>query len=69
MTGIYGMNVTEISGDKHNPAIWQFFAAVLVMNVIMLGVLGGYSWAQLRVRLGRKVGTKQALWLALGRID
>jgi hypothetical protein len=66
MTGIYGMSVSQISGDSSNPNIWQFFVAVAVMNVVVLTGLALSSWITTKLKHSRNAGFKEILSFAVG---
>jgi hypothetical protein len=67
MSGIYGMNVSQISGTDQNPNIWQFFVAVVVMNFLMVAALSTYNFIQIHMKHGRIAGVKEVLGFAVGR--
>jgi small neutral amino acid transporter SnatA (MarC family) len=69
MTGIYGMNVSQISGSDSNPNIWQFFVAVAVMNVVMVLTLAFSNWVHTIVSRGRNAGLKEVFGFAVGNIS
>jgi hypothetical protein len=66
MTGVYGMNVSQISGTSSNPNIWQFFVAVAVMNVLVVIALGAWYWISIQMKHGRSAGLKEVLGFAVG---
>jgi hypothetical protein len=66
MTGVYGMNVSQISGDNANPNIWQFFVAVAAMNVSVLIVLSLWNWLSIQLKHGRSAGLKEVVGFAVG---
>jgi hypothetical protein len=68
MSGIYGMNVSQISGSDSNPNIWQFFVAVAVMNVAVLLSLAVSNWIHTRVKHGRRAGVKEVFGFAFGNV-
>jgi len=68
MTGIYGMNVSQISGDPSNPNIWQFFVAIAVFNVVVVMAISTSVWVQIRVKHGRKAGLKEILGYSVGKV-
>jgi Mg2+ and Co2+ transporter CorA len=68
MSGIYGMNVSQISGTSSNPNIWQFFVAVIAFNVLVLLALALSAWIQIVRKHGRKAGLKEILGYSVGRI-
>ena len=68
MSGIYGMNVSQISGSSTNPNIWQFFVAVAAMNIVMVLVLALSNWVQIQLKHGRAAGVKEVLAFAVGRL-
>ena len=55
------MNVTEISGDNANPTLWQFFVAVVVMNVVVMMCLSLDAWIHVKRKYGRKAGLKETI--------
>lgn len=69
MSGIYGMNVSQISGSDSNPNIWQFFVAVAVMNVVVLISLAVSNWIHTRVKHGRRAGVKEIFGFAVGNVS
>jgi Mg2+ and Co2+ transporter CorA len=69
MSGVYGMNVSEISGSDSNPNIWQFFVAVVAMNVVVLLSLAISNWVHTMRKHGRKAGVREILGFAVGRIS
>lgn len=69
MSGIYGMNVSQISGSSSNPNIWQFFVAVAAMIVFMVMALSVSAWVQIQHKHGRKAGLKEVLKYSIGRVD
>jgi hypothetical protein len=69
ISGIYGMNVSQISGSPSNPNIWQFFVAVAVFNLGVIVVLSISSWIQIQSKHGRKAGLKEILGYSIGRVD
>jgi hypothetical protein len=66
MTGIYGMNVSQISGSSSNPNIWQFFVAVAGLNFVVLAVLAISNWISIQIKHGRAAGTKEIVRYAVG---
>ena len=66
MTGIYGMNVSQISGDPSNPNLWQFFVAVAVFNVAAVMVLAMWNWFSIQIKHGRSAGLMEVLGFAVG---
>lgn len=68
MTGIYGMNVSQISGDTSNPNIWQFFVAVAIFNAVVVIALSISVWVQIQVKHGRKAGLKEILGYSIGKV-
>lgn len=68
-TGIYGMNVSQISGSDSNPDIWQFVVAVAVMNVGMVFALAISNWIHTRVKHGRKAGMREVFGFAVGSLS
>jgi Mg2+ and Co2+ transporter CorA len=69
MSGIYGMNVSQISGSDTNPNIWQFFVAVAIMNVVVLLSLAISNWIHTMRKHGRKAGMKEVVGFAFGRVS
>ncbi|KAH0538975.1 hypothetical protein FGG08_004490 [Glutinoglossum americanum] len=69
ISGIYGMNVSQISGTSQNPGIWQFFVAVVAMNVLMVFVFAASNWLVVQWRHGRKAGFGEAFGFAVGHVD
>jgi len=67
ISGVYGMNVSEISGSASNPAIWQFFAAVLALNVVVLLALALANWLHIVAKHGRRAGAGEVLAFAVGK--
>lgn len=68
MTGVYGMNVSQISGTDANPNIWQFFVAVAVMNVVVLITLAISNWIHTIMKHGRKAGVAEIFGFAIGNV-
>jgi hypothetical protein len=66
MTGVYGMNVSQISGSTSNPNIWQFFVAVAVMNVAVVLALAMWNWISILRKHGRSAGLTEVLGFAVG---
>ena len=66
MTGVYGMNVYQISGSTSNPNIWQFFVAVAVMNVAVVLALAMWNWISILRTHGRSAGLREVLGFAVG---
>jgi len=69
MTGVYGMNVSQISGTTANPNIWQFFVGVAAMNVLMVLVFALTSWVHVRWRHKRAAGWKEVFGSAVGHVS
>jgi hypothetical protein len=69
ISGIYGMNVSEISGSSSNPNIWQFFVAVAAFNVTILVVLAASYWLVIQARQKRAAGVKEIVGYAVGRTN
>ena len=67
ISGIYGMNVAEISGSSSNPDIWQFFVAVLALNGLVLVTLAASNWFHIIQKHGRKAGAKEVFGFAVGK--
>lgn len=59
------MNVTELVGA--GPDIWQFFVAVVALNVVILGGLAIANWVHIARTHKKKLSLKQAIDVALGR--
>jgi hypothetical protein len=66
MSGIYGMNVSQISGTDANPNIWQFFVAVAAMNAAIVLTLAVTNWVQTMRKHGRRAGMKETFGYAVG---
>ena len=66
ISGVYGMNVAEITGSNTNPDIWQFFVAVVALNVIVLLTLAVSNWLHIIQKHGRKAGAKEVFGFAVG---
>ncbi|KAG0651645.1 hypothetical protein D0Z07_2142 [Hyphodiscus hymeniophilus] len=66
ITGVYGMNVSQISGSSTNPNIWQFFVAVAVFNAAVVVALAMWYWVSIQLRHGRSAGLKEVLGFAVG---
>lgn len=66
ITGIYGMNVSQLSGSNENPSIWQPFVAVAIMNVVLLVILACSNWVHIRRKHGRAAGFKEVVGFAVG---
>jgi len=67
ISGIYGMNVSQISGDSSNPNLWQFFVAVGGLIVGVLLFLAILNWIQIHFQHKRTAGMKEVLELAVGK--
>ena len=67
ISGVYGMNVSEISGSNSNPNIWQFFVALIVFNFIILFTLAASSWFHIIQKHGRRAGAKEVFGFAVGK--
>lgn len=65
ISGIYGMNVSEISGSNSNPNIWQFFVAVVALNVVVMLALAISNWVHIITKHGRNAGAKEAFKFAV----
>ena len=65
ISGIYGMNVQEIVGN--GPGIWQFFVAIIVLNVVVLIGLAIANWIHILKTHKRKATLKEAIGFAVGR--
>ncbi|KAF2759124.1 hypothetical protein EJ05DRAFT_509986 [Pseudovirgaria hyperparasitica] len=66
ISSIYGMNITEISGDDSNPRLWQFFVAVAGLCVVIMLIIAVSAWVQMAVQLHRRARFKDILTFALG---
>jgi hypothetical protein len=66
MSGVYGMNVSQISGSTSNPNIWQFFVAIAAMNVAVVIVLATWNWVQIMIKHRRSAEFKEVLGFAVG---
>ena len=66
ISGIYGMNVAQISGSNTNPGIWQFFVAVAILNILIVLFLAALSWFHTLTKHGRKAGAKEVFGFAMG---
>ncbi|KAF4630435.1 hypothetical protein G7Y89_g7706 [Cudoniella acicularis] len=66
MSGIYGMNVSEISGTNANPDIWQFFVAVAGLVALMIIVFSLSNWVHIQRKHGRTAGLKEILSSTFG---
>jgi hypothetical protein len=69
ISGVYGMNVSQISGSDSNPSIWQFFVAVIVLNVSMLLGLSISNWVRVQLKHGRTAGLKETIGFAVGKLN
>ena len=69
ISGVYGMNVSQISGSTSNPSIWQPFVCVAVMNMLVVFVLAGWNWIHIQIKHGRVAGMKEVFGFAVGRIN
>ena len=67
ISGIYGMNVSEISGSDSNPNIWQFFVAVIALNFTVLLTWAASSWFHIIQKHGRRAGAKEVFSFAVGK--
>jgi hypothetical protein len=68
MSGIYGMNVSQISGSDSNPNIWQFFVAVAVMNVAVVFTLAASNWIHTMIKHRKRLNFKDTFGFAVGRM-
>ena len=59
------MNVNQIVGT--GPDIWQFFAAVAVLNVAVLIGLAVANWIHVLKTHQRRAGLKEVFGFAVGR--
>jgi hypothetical protein len=69
MTGVYGMNVSQITGSNTNPNIWQFFVGVTAINVLMVLAFALTSWVHVKWTHGRTAGLKEIFGSAVGHIN
>jgi hypothetical protein len=69
ISGVYGMNVSQISGSSSNPSIWQPFVAVAVMNILVVVVLAFWNWIHIQIKHGRVAGMKEVLGFAVGKMN
>lgn len=69
ISGIYGMNVSQISGSSSNPNIWQFFVAIAVFNVLVVLALSVSAWIQIMNKHGRKAHWLEVLGYSVGRVS
>ena len=67
MSGIYGMNVSEISGSNSNPDIWQFFVAVVGLNLVVVLTLAVSNWFHIVQKHGRRAGAREVFGFAVGK--
>lgn len=67
ISGVYGMNVAEISGSNTNPDIWQFFVAVIALNGLILLTMAISNWLHIIQKHGRKAGAKEVFGFAVGK--
>jgi Mg2+ and Co2+ transporter CorA len=67
VSGVYGMNVSPISGDPSNPSIWQFFVVVVGLNAVILLAIAILNWIQIHFKHKRTPGMKEVLELAIGK--
>lgn len=67
MTGIYGMNVSEISGDSSNPNIWQFFVAMAIFSAVVVVALSISAWIQIHAMHRRRASLKEILGHSIGK--
>lgn len=67
ITGVYGMNVAEITGSNMNPDIWQFFVAVVGLNLLVLLTMALSNWFHIIQRHGRLAGPKEVFGFAVGK--
>ena len=66
MTGVYGMNVSQISGSEANPNIWQFFVAIAALNFVVLCSLALFNLVQVWRKHHRRAGVGEAFGFAIG---
>jgi hypothetical protein len=69
MSGIFGMNVSQISGSSINPNIWQFFVAIAVLNVVIVAALSISIWMEIQWKHGRKAGLREVLGYSVGKVE
>ena len=67
ISGIYGMNISQISGSPSNPSAWQPVVAVAVLNVGILVLLALGNWLVVLRRYERRAGWGEVLGFAVGR--
>ena len=67
MSGVYGMNVSEISGSSSSPSIWQFFAGVAILNLVVVLALALSNWLHIAAKHGRKASAKEVFGFAVGK--
>ena len=67
ISGVYGMNVAQISGSNTNPGIWQFFVAVAILNMLIVLSLAVASWLHTLTKHGRRAGAKEVFGFAIGK--
>lgn len=65
MSGIYGMNVSQLNGST--PDIWQFFVATAAVDVIIVLALALSNWVHIASKQGRTAGVREVFSFALGR--
>ena len=68
VSGIWGMNVSQISGTTQNPSIWQPFVAVAGLNIVAFLVLAMSQWIQIQLKHGRAAGVKEIAGFAVGSL-
>ncbi|PMD37823.1 hypothetical protein L207DRAFT_584747 [Hyaloscypha variabilis F] len=69
ISGIYGMNVSQISGTDSNPNIWQFFVAVIIFNILILLSLAFSRWIRVQMKHKRTAGWKEIFGFAVGKVN
>lgn len=62
------MNVAEISGSNTNPDTWQFFVAIIILNMSIVLVLAVSNWVHIITKHGRRAGAKEVFGFAVGKI-
>jgi hypothetical protein len=68
VSGVYGMNVSQISGSTSNPNIWQFFVAVLALNALVVLALAASNLVHVQLKHRRTAGLKEVLGFAVGKM-
>jgi hypothetical protein len=68
VSGVYGMNVSEISGTNENPDIWQAFVAVVALNLLVVAVLALSNWIHIARTHSRWAGAREVFGFAIGKV-